>query len=336
MAAAVETERRHQSLPHGPSPLAGIGYERDRGDLDLFRFIESPTDQVIASTVDGRLTDPSSAASVRLTLRQEDLYSLLAYARRRALSALRSNSAAEFVAGLRALALIDLDRVDWRDAAVATGLLAYAGGRTRADVAQTVAEVARLATPAMAEVLMRHAGDPASGLTAGGYREVRTADGIGLVSDHGHPYQPTVDLLARAENVVNFLEADRYRVTAITTGSDLPKVWLPASTPASERARTTLRGCLSVSTRPLCAAEGMPDQMLTVWVGEARAPQDAVAIATAAIPKTGSGIALIGLATGVVCAVLVARSVVQGVPPVEDQESVRRFRAPLMAALAED
>lgn len=337
MAAAVDAERRHQSTPRGPSPLDGVGYAPGRGELDLFRFVESPADHLIADAVERALADgKESAEDTRALLRQEDLYSLLTYARRCALSALRGHSDVPVIAGVRALALVDLDRIDWRDAAVACGLLAYAGNRVGSNVRRVVADAAQLATPSVTQLLVRYSADPVGGLAVGGYREVHTSTGIGLASDYGHPYEPTIDLMARSERVVALLEADRYRVTDITTGSDIPRVWLPLSTPATEQACAALRACVSVSARPAGNAGGMLEQMLSVWIVEAATPDDAGVIASAAVPRAGSGIALMGLASTRCCALLVARSFVQGVRAVEDMQSVQRFRTPLLQVLSGD
>jgi hypothetical protein len=238
------------------------------------------------------------------------------------------------VSGLQALALIDLERIDWRDAAVAAGLGAYAGQRTGAPVTDLVGEVSGRSEPAMAEVLIRHASRPNEGLAVGGYREIRTSHGVGLAQDYGHKYLPSIDLVLTAETIVALIEADDYRVQNITTGSDLPAVWLPAAGPTTTLALKNIRGCLSVSACPRDDPRGMPDQMFCVWIADTANPDDAYAIASAAVPKVGSEVAILGVASDSLCAVMVARSVVQGVPPIETVQSLERFRAPLQEGLA--
>jgi hypothetical protein len=334
MAAAVLAEKLHQSRPQEPSPIEGVSYEVARGELDLFRYVESPIDKRIEAVVDGAFGQGAgSVAKLRAALRQSDLYTLLTFSRRRALLALRQESPAPLTSGLRALALVDLERIDWRDAAVATGLLAYAGRRTGAQVQELVTTICARSDPVMAEVLRRHSSVPEEGLAVGGYREIRTSQGVGLANDYGHAYAPTIDLVSIAEKIISFVEADEYRVQDITTGSDLPAVWIPAADTATQRASNNLRGCLSVSARPKTDWHGMPDQMFSVWVAETANPNDSLAIAAAAAPKAGSEIAILGVASGPLCAVMVTRSVVMGVQPLENMESLERFRAPLQDAL---
>jgi hypothetical protein len=336
MAAATEVEQRHQAVSHGPSPLAGISYDAAAGEFGLFQFVESPTDQHVNAVVGTAwASQDADIALTRNTLTQHDLYTLLNFARRCALAALRDQSSAHVVNALRAMALVDPERIDWRDAAVAAGLLAYAGHSLGEKVRTLVSDAAARAEPSMAEILANHAKVPSKGLTVGGYREVRTSQGVGLTSDYGNRYEPSVDLLAHAERIVQFIERDRYRVNDVTTGADLPAVWLPAAKATTLGAAEALRACLTVSARPKSDARGTPEHMFSVFLAEARNSQDAEDIANAAVPKPGSETALVGVASGTICAVLVARSVVVGVAPMEDMQSLGRFREPLLHAMTE-
>jgi hypothetical protein len=335
MAAAIQAEKRHQSVPRGPSLLDGIRYELARGELDLFRFVESQTDEQVDSIVENAFTlGADSLVQVRAALTQDNLYTLLTFSRRRALSALRQGSSSPILAGFRALALVDLDRIDWRDAALAAGLLAYAGRQVGAAVQEVVSEIQERAVPAMGEVLARHAAAPEEGLGVGGFREIRTSQGVGLANDYGHSYAPSIELVSVAERVVSLIERDKYRVDNLTTGSDLPAIWLPTADAGATRARERLHGCLSVSARPKDDRRGMSDQMFSVWIAEAANGGDAQTIAAAATPKPGSDMAILGVASSLLCSVLVARSVVKGVRPLEDIGSLERFRPALQAAIS--
>ena len=336
MAAAIEAERRHQVATQGPSPLAGISYDFAAGELDLFRFMTSPTDQAVRAVVGTAWSsDDQAVAHTRNALTQDDMYTLLAFARRCAVAALRDHSSVHVVDAMHCMALIDPERIDWRDAAVAATLLAYSGDRLGEKVRPLVAEAAARAAPSMAEILARHSKAPSKGLTFGGYREVRTSQGVGLMSDYGKRFEPSVDLLAHAKKVIQVIERDRYRVHDVTTGTDMPAVWLPAADAATLEARDALRACVTVSARPNSDVHGMPDHMFSVFLAEARNSSGAEKIAKAAVPKPSSDIALVGVATGAICAVLVARSVVMGVAPLEDMQSLARFREPLLHAISE-
>ncbi len=131
MAAAMEAERGHQASRQTTSPIAEIRYEK-RG-LDFVRFAESDNDSLLEGAIGGVLKKGSHAANqFRESLSQQDLYTLLTFCRRSALRALRGQSAKAVETGFCALALIDLERIDWRDATVAAnwaGLSSRSGGR---------------------------------------------------------------------------------------------------------------------------------------------------------------------------------------------------------------
>lgn len=287
MAAAMEVEQRHQAFSHGPSPLAGISYDSAAGDFGLFRFVESPTDQRVNVVVGTAWASQDTAfALTRNALTQDDMYTLLNFARRCALAALRDQSSIHVVNAIRAMVLVDPERIDWRDAAVAAGLMAYAAHSLGERMRSLVSDVAARAEPSMAEILASHAKAPSKGLAVGGYREVRTSQGVGLTSDYGNRYEPSVDLLAHAERIIQFIERDRYRVSDVTTGADLPAVWLPAAKATTLAAAEALRACLTVSAPPESDAGGMPEHMFSVFLAEARNAQDAEDIANPGVAVT--------------------------------------------------
>jgi hypothetical protein len=92
MAAARVAETRHQAVPRGPSPLAGVAYRRD---LSLLRFTPVPADEFIDAFVDRfQASSREDRARQRSALTMDDFYTLLAYARRTVVRALRSRETA--------------------------------------------------------------------------------------------------------------------------------------------------------------------------------------------------------------------------------------------------
>lgn len=334
LAAARDAEQLHQTTSHGPSPLGGLKYDPAAGELSLFRFEESAVDDQVAAVVGTAFSsDNATLASARDAMTQDDLYTLLAFARRRAVATLRERDCEHIEEGFTALALVDSDRVDWRDAAVAAGLLAYAG-RTMATLEDAVERSSRRALAPMSQIIRTHASRPSNGLAAGGFREVTMPWGVSLVSDYGQRYEPNSNLLTVAAQVIAAIETDAYVVSDVTTGTDLPKVWLPSASPDALDARARIAACLSVSARPQGSGGPMSQHMLVIFIGEAANEGDAELLADAARRETISETASFGVSTADRFAVCVARPVVKGVDPLEDGNSISRFRAPLMAAMA--
>jgi hypothetical protein len=333
MAAARSAETRHQQHSRGPSPLGGVSYRLAAGESDLFRFVDVPVDEQVASVVVSAPTlNGQALVDLRGALTQEDLYTLLTFARRATVRALRGQTG-QLLRGWLAVGLVDLERVDWRDAAVATGLLSYAAARTNTlcppDLALAVA------SPATAKLLRQYSKSGASSLTVGGYREVKTRDGPSLVEDYGHAYEPTVDLLAGAELLAEVIESDHYQLTGITTGSEIASVWLPAHDAETEQARKNVGACLSVSAAPRDeAATVFPAQTFLAYIAECASSEDASRLANAAQQPASSEVAELAVWHGRLCVVVIARSTVKDVAPLESTSSIIRFRDPVRSALS--
>jgi hypothetical protein len=333
MAAATSAEERHQQERRDPSPLTGVGYKLAAGKFDLFRFVDAPTDDQVAAFVDSATQLQGEArADLRAALTQEDLYTLLTFARRAAVRALRGD-AEQLIRGWLAVGLVDLERVNWRDAAVATGLLTYGASRTNTYHAPDLALA--VPSPAMAKLLRQYSQSSSDGLAVWGYREVQTSAGPSLVEDYGHEYRPTVDLLAIAESLAQVLEADRYTLTGITTGTEIASAWLPAHDAATEQARKSVRACLSLSAAPRDeAADAFPTHTFLAYVAECATPDDARRIARAAAQSASSNVAELAVSHDRLCAVLIARSTVKGIASDESTDSITRFRQPARNAIS--
>lgn len=339
LAKASAAEARHREAAHGPSPLAGTEYEASRGEGDLFRFVESSQDDKVLRFIEyWRRLDPGERAEVRSSLTMDDFYTLLTFARRRTLLALRANDPAIVVAGIEGISLIDAERIDWRDAVWASALLAYAGGRTGLNVSDAFIAGASAAEPGAAEILDRFAHEPVDNLEDDwGYREVATPSGISLASDGGEPFAPTTDLVSIAFAIVALIEGGPWRVSDVETGAALPAVWLHRGDPkVVETALDSITGCVTINGAFSPTATTRPGtQQLTVFLGEFSDSNDASTIAAATGPASRGGFAGLGIAVGPVCAVMVSRSVVEGIDSYEDEKSLERFRASLLAVLTD-
>lgn len=72
---------------------------------------------------------------------------------------------------------------------------------------------------------------------------------------------------------------------------------------------------------------------LLVYLVEARDEADAGTIAAAARDRVLDGAVELGIAAGRLCAVVIARTAVHGVPEIEDDVSLARLREPVAVAL---
>jgi hypothetical protein len=335
MAQASEREERHRAATGAvTSPLAGIAYDPWSGALDLHRFVESPVDTAVAAfAASYEELASEEAGDVRAALSMEDFYTLLAFARRSALASLQGRSSPSLHHGLVALTAIDQERVDWRDAAVAAELLAWAMARAGTDHTTEFQRASRRCERGVSDALSFIASRPAGELQPGMWRPEETAEGPILAEDYFERFEPTVDLVGIGLAVQDVIEADAYRVSSLTVATELPPIWLtPTDRSAVERALESVRACASVCGEldPRTAPTAR-DQQLLVFLAETRSTQDARLIAAAAVPAESHE--ALGLANGSVCCVVIANSVVIGVPAFERDGSLQRFEEPLRSVL---
>jgi hypothetical protein len=313
-----------------------VAYGPPRGELSLRHFRVVGTDEIIDDRVAGlAAAGGEDREASRSSLTMDDFYTLLTYARRAAVRAIRSRQDAVARRGVAALALIDLDRVDWRDVAWQAGLLSYAIGRIGGTAGDAFREAAALAGGETAAFLANLAGRPPAGLSEWGFREVQTPQGPGLIEDDGAPYQPESDLIGLADAVAVSLRGDIWHLSEPVTGAELPAAWLRGARPEDlEPALRSVTGC--VKLRGALTTQDSPGyraQHMLVFLAETRDPEAASIIAAAAGPRHGSSFAALAVAARTLCAVMTARSFIQGTPSLETQASLQRFRPALTAAL---
>lgn len=224
LAHAIEADERH--IAPGPSPLAELRYDESSGAEDLHRFAESPVDGAIeAFLAEVRDMSPDEVQATRAALRMDDLYTLLTFVRRSALACVSGRDAPRASDGACALMLIDQEGVDWRDLASDAELLAWAMAYTGMDHRAELLGAARGLGTALEPSVEAVAARAADALRPA-RRLIQTPAGPAFADTNLEPYEPTLDLVARAFAVQVVLERDVYRVRRIIVGAGLPEVWL--------------------------------------------------------------------------------------------------------------
>ena len=335
MAAARAADAQHQASRSGrPSPLAGYRFDADAGDLDLRRMTDSPTDEAVAAVVEQfAAVSAESRILLRASLTTDDFYTLMVYARRMAVRAMRSRNPVPVRRAAISLAIIERRRVDWRDLSWAAALVSYAAKAVAPDAQRILREAALTAEPEGRQVLFRFADSPPENLTEWGFRVYDSNDGLGLLEDEGAPYAPSIDLVLISDRAREALAGSGWTIYGPTVGSTLPSVWLGAGPEVPEGSIASITGCLSLRGRVAGDSQESKAQLMLIFIAETLASEAALAIAEAAGPGTRSAFVGLGVAADRICAVLIAESFVRGIAAVETQESIERFRSPLLRAL---
>ncbi|HET7015450.1 MAG TPA: hypothetical protein VFI65_16150 [Streptosporangiaceae bacterium] len=356
LAAAQAADARHQAAeaeaaasaarpgPREPNPLAGISYDLPPEELGLLHFrLTRPDEQLDQFAERFASGTADQRARLRSILTIDDFYTLLFYARRAVVRALRSRDVQVAARAVSVLAAVDTDRVDGRDLIWQAGLLAYAVRQVGGEVIEVFEKAASLACDQTAEVLREVAGRPPGRLRQWGFREVQTADGIGLIEDDGSRFKARADLVAIAERIAAQIAASpagRWQLSEPVIGAQLQPVWLraagyPEPEPELDQAFKEITGCVLVRGGVEAAGSALEAQHLLMYLAETKTVEAAEIIARAAGPGSGTWFAGFGVAAGPLCAVLIARSVIAEVAPVETQPSLERFRPVLAAALGD-
>ncbi|HST63207.1 MAG TPA: hypothetical protein VLK84_31140 [Longimicrobium sp.] len=329
MARAEAAEVRRTSAEPGTSPMPAGEYDASLGHHDLTDPARIPLDAALAQL--GRRYAASGAderAALRGAIGMEELYRLLAFARRAAVFAIREGDAGGVRDALAAVAMIEAERVDFRDVLMAVALLHHAAGRVGEDGDALLREAATLAEPGTAALLARFADRaPAEKhvRTAFGYAEVRSAGGAGFVGWGFRPYAPVHDLGSIASDLAALLAADHY-LPSVMLADNLPDHWLQPGGTALADALAAVRAGASVSgyLRPEVHPEHEAQQ-LTVFLVETvdeGAARTLLELAENGAPRDH---VLVAAAEGPLFCLVIARSFVDGVEAYETQENLARF-----------
>ncbi len=336
LAAAQAHERERRAAHPEPSLLAELRYAGRRVSADAPSFRKEQLDDTLRDLGIEWLHLPAIVLhELHDLLSLDDLYTLLTFVHRSTVLGLRSRDPQWPRAALAILTLVTPDRVDHRDLTWAAGLVAYTLNQLTPSGADEIRRAANRADPSTRPLLERLAETPPRTLTDWGYGIIGQGDDLSVVRHEHQPWNPTVDLAQIAHRVAAAIDAEAsYVATSITIATRVPLVWLKGS-PKEPEARQALDQSLataSVHAEPL-ANDHATDHIFMAFITEFASPRAAELTARSSAAATGS-FARLGIANGAVAVVLIARSVVQGVPNLEHDQTLQRFRQPLTEAIA--
>jgi hypothetical protein len=172
-------------------------------------------------------SDATTRAITRNSVSMDDFYTLLSFARRSAVFALRDRQSSHIIDGLTAIAVVELNRVDFRDALVALALLYNAAIRIGDNPDTLVRSAVALAEPKMSALMegfVNRSPDDKD-LCKWGHMVVETKNGPGFVSSRYRPYTPTYPMDRIALELAQLIEADKYRAM-VELQTEIPTFWL--------------------------------------------------------------------------------------------------------------
>src|SRR5262245_30640475 len=174
LAVARVAEELHRVTAAGPSPLRDSEYP-DAAAV-LWRWVDAPQDAPVWAFVRAYTSVPDRER-VRESLTIDDFYTLITFARRCVLAALRNEDPGAVESAFDALSAIDLERVDWQDVVTAAALSSYAARRVGVEPDEILDGAVQRAEHRVGDILARAAMDDIDLPGEWGYRELRTSGG---------------------------------------------------------------------------------------------------------------------------------------------------------------
>lgn len=334
-AARAEEVKVRAAHPDLASPLT-VEYDFWAGETDLARLVRSSVDSEVRALVTALANlDPQERALMRTSLTIENLYTVLQFSRRASVAGLRDHDSDVPRDALRAVALIDVDRVDWRDVPGPLELAAYAvetSGGVLDDELDQLRSMADEKIGSMIRRLQNPSVEPT--LRSSGYMGVTTGHGFGLV-DCWPGGSESIGLGPLLVGLADVIDADAYRTSSLALSGGLPSVWFPKMNRARVEAiveGAPAGGSVSARHRP-GPGEDADAQQFTVFVLDAGTSEDANELLRLSEHEEATTHASLALAYGATFVLVIARSFVQGTDGVETINTLGRFAEPFMNVL---
>ena len=328
-----------QSGGGGDSPLPEAQYDFWRGDFSLITPSTNPLDDEIRRVCNQyALSDTDERSKIRRSISMDQFYTLINFAKRTAVFGVRRAEAGLVADGLTAIAMIEQERVDFRDILWCLSLLYHAANRAGGNADEMFCAAGALAEPEVAGDFvdfMDQTPEYRDLRKSWGYDEVQTDQGVGFIGWGFCGYNPTIDLKSTIIDISMLVASDSYQPSQIEVATELPDVWLGGGDETSrQRVISSIRAVATVSAslRPDKHAEHS-SQQFTVFLVEAVSDSDAQTLYQLAEANKSPNHCKLALARSRLCCLIVARSFVDGVDSYETNESLTRFSNGLDAIL---
>lgn len=344
LARALQAEKqRLKTAPPKTDRMPAAGYSSARKQYSLYRLTPLKLDARLRELTDWySTTDEQSRLEFCGSINMNQLYTLLHFSKRAAIFAMRTGDSSWIRSAWESLGMIDLDRIDFRDALISIAVVLHAARRMDVDVESLlVATRNRAAAPVseMFERFLKQSSNYQSLKASWGLTEISTPAGIGLIGWGFHKYRPKRDLTRVILDIVERVERDKYLSSDPEIASELFPFfpfWISREpSPQLDSLLRTATGAATLNAQ-LRRTEfaGHASQQFTVFLVEM--PTAATVNQLLEMAKRNRTRSHAKLAVGCdrLFCLIVARSFEVGVPAFETNKSLQRFLPVISEALA--
>jgi hypothetical protein len=314
------------------STLSDRSYRDEKDGLSLLRMTKSPLDETVRAFLSsGGDGSDEPGKPPWPPLGPDDFQTLLHFSKRSAVLALRERDPARCAEGWRALAAVDVSRVNATDLREAAGVVDAVATSLAANQ-EAFENAIRAASPSAREVLstlhLENAGVP---LRDWGYRVADTQSGPALVQTEFDEYSPSTDLLLLAMRASELVVTDRRPHATFKIGTAVPPVWFRSHDPRVSQVLDASTGTALVS---LSTREGEIDpQLFNIYFVEVASDEEARWLADAAAKDEPGVCASVAFAVRRVVCIAVTASRTSGKPSAESAASLSQALEPVKALL---
>ena len=312
-------------------------YDFWRGETSLIDPRPTPADEEVQRVARAFAAAPSSRrAELRDEMTMNDFYSLLTFARRASVFAMRSRDPQWIADALHGIAIIDAHRIDERDIPLTLSVVHHAAERIGIETKKRFEAAALLAEKKPAELIRSFVrGDEKYKdlRRSWGHDEIVTSAGVGIISREFSPYNPTGDLATMAVAIAHVIRDEQYEPGTVAIASKLPSAWFRTDDETGllallrhVRAGLTVQGHLRPEQRPLQELQTL--LLFVIETENASFAEELMRIAASHPPREEARLALREKA--LFCMVIAQAAM----DPFESNETLERFRAPLMRLFA--
>jgi hypothetical protein len=283
------------------------------GANDLGRFRGDPADAAIEAFVE------KASHEVVAQFGEDDFYTLLLFARRAAARALRQGDLRTATSAIRALMLVDRDRIDFRDLSVDFPLYAVRelGGDVRAQIDLAVRHSSSGTAEAF-EAARRRA--KRVSLRDCALVQISTSYGIGFIDDLTGARRPPVSLAQAVVPLLDLIDEEGAYRTGDLSVSALPGVWFGQR----DVMRIAVDGCVSFSGDHIQSTHPYSHTLL-VFVADFRKEREAERLASAASDASTAERPRHAVAVGRRLALFIGGSATMNEDALETSDGLQRF-----------
>ncbi len=313
------------------SPSPNRAYDVWHGEESLINPVKNSVDARLSGLCESfAKNDKTTRARMRSSLTEDDIYSLLLFSQRSSVFAIREQNVGHLINGLRAIAMIDLKKVDPREVLLSLSFLYHSAERIKQNPDKLFRDALTLSEPKMSKLIVEfveRSPQDKDLRSSWGHDEVETKNGIGFIGWEFAEYNPTYDLKMIAIEIADVVAADKYNPLGVTVAAKLPATWLQTKdNTLLDQTLPLARGGASVFAR--LRPEAHPEsgsQVLMIFLEEMPDEAAAQRLLTLSKSKRPADYAMVGLAQGKLFCLIVARSFVVEVKSIETSESISRF-----------